>query len=219
MELPVLLFDWDGVIADTNAWKWGGAWREVFAGEPQLLVHVERVLAEDVEKRLNRHQLVEETIRRAAEAGCTPRLSPKEYADRFGEAVRTGTLRVGLFPGARDTLASLHAAGHRMYVISMTAQRDLEHAAREFGVEEYFIELRGMPGTKPEHAKDISMLEPEDATYVVIGDGAGDRALAEQLGCPFIGVVNEWNGWANDATLAHKVRSITDVPRELELLA
>lgn len=194
MNKPILLFDWDGVIVDSNAWKWGNAWKEVFATESDLFQIMKRVLEEDVTKKLSRVLLVEETIKRAADQGLSVQHKPEEYVERFGVSVREGVVRIGLFPDAKTVLSELHAEGYAMYVISMTTQRDLEYIAEQLDVAGYFRALYGVPGTKPEHAAKIQALESAEK-YVVIGDGEGDKKLAEHLGVQFIGIANRWNGW------------------------
>ena len=214
-KLPVLIFDWDGVIVDSNAWKWGGAWQEVFVEEPELFRLMDRVLLEDQRKSLDRQQLVARVFELAQESGTTPQRAPEEYVERFGEAVRLGVARIGLFPGALSTLEALHIAGYHMYVISMTTQEDLEYLADQLGVGRYFVRLYGTPGKKFEHAQDIRQTEVSQS-YVVIGDGEGDRSLAKEVQASFVGILNQWNHWADDSSLMHKVDSIVDVPKVLQ---
>lgn len=212
---PVLLFDWDGTIVDSNAWKWSGAWQEAFDGEPELFAVIERVLADDLDKKLSRIQLVEETLRRAREKGISPKRTQKEYLDGFGRAVREGVVRIGLFPHAKEMLAQLSEEVYRMYVISATAQEDLEHTAVVLGVKNYFAGLHGRPGEKEEHAEAIRTQEPAGATFVVIGDGESDREAARNIKSQLIGIVNEWNGWEADDSVVHKIKNIAELPKVL----
>lgn len=208
---PILIFDWDGVIVDSNAWKWEGAWKEVFSEEPLLVKITTQILSDDADKTLNRYQLIDETLARADKQGILPLYSKKEYADLFGKAVRDGVVHIGLFPGVKDVLKQLHFAGYRMYVISATLQKDLEYIARELSVEDYFVEIYGLPGNKLEHADTICSHEKANAEYIVVGDGNSDRELAKEIGCPFIGIANKWNGWevTDDKKIVSRVKDIT----------
>lgn len=212
---PILLFDWDGVIVDSNAWKWGGAWREVFRDESNLADLMEQVLVADVKKKLRRDELVAEVLRDAEIGGIVPSRSAEEYISDFGEAVRSGVMQIGLFPGAKQTLTMLRNSGYRMYVISATAQEDLGYLAKELGVAHYFAGLYGGPISKRSHVETIKGAVGE-AKYVVIGDGEGDRQLAEYINCMFVGVINDWNQWRDDSTIANKVRSVVDLPGVLD---
>ncbi len=217
-RLPVLLFDWDGVIVDSNDWKWGGAWKEVLANEDALMDIMKEILSEDVEKRLSRNQLVDEMCVRAQRRDVRCQSTKEQYLARFKDAVRVGTVRLGLFQGVREVLSSLDRMGFHMYVISMTAQQDLEYTAQQLDVAQYFVGLYGVPGSKEEHAKVVAGQEPPHMSFVVIGDGTGDRDLAEHIGCPFVGVINSWNKWKNDATLKFSIENFTELPALLPRL-
>ncbi|MCH7529884.1 HAD family hydrolase [Patescibacteria group bacterium] len=191
----ILLFDWDGVIVDSNAWKWNGAWQKVFSDEPALAKIMMHAFSNDTDKILNRYQLLDETFAHADKQGISPLHLKEEYADQFGKAVRGGVVRIGLFPGAKDILKQLHTAGYRMYVISATLQKDLEYIAHELGVMDYFVALYGLPGSKLEHTNTIRSCEKTNAEHIVIGDGDSDRELAKRIDCLFIGISNNWNKW------------------------
>lgn len=218
-DLPVILWDWDGVIANSNSWKWeGGAWEQALYEEKSLAEIMAGILEEDAEKKLTRFDLVEKMLVLAKEKGIEPQHSSDEYTDAFGKALQEGYLTIGLFDGVKEVLRELHELGHRMYVISAASQEDLETTAPKLGIDKYFISLNGLPGKKIEHADKIRSKEGSDTSYVVIGDGEGDRKLAEHIGCRFIGVVNEWNSWGEEKQKFLTVSDIREIPKALQNL-
>lgn len=210
MDKPILIFDWDGVIVDSNAWKWGGAWNKVFNTEPRLAELMQEILLKDIDKKLTRVELVDELFNRTNKTN-SPKYTKEEYLEHFGHAVRYGVSRIGLFPEAKEILQALHTGGYNMYVISATAKEDLDYISKELGVSDFFIEMYGSPGKKIEHAQDILKKEKKGSQYVVIGDGEGDRGLSKQLNCKFVGVCNCWNNWKDDESLKYRILNITEV--------
>ena len=209
-KLPVLIFDWDGVIVDSNAWKWEGAWDEVFQAEPKLAELMQEILLKDIEKKLTRIDLVNELFNKISGEDY-PKYTKEEYISRFGQTVRGGVVRIGLFPEAKAVLRTLHESGYRMYVISATSKEDLDYLSKELGVGKFFIEIYGSPGKKIEHAQNILKNDDNDTQYIVIGDGEGDRKLAVELNSVFVGVTNQWNNWENDNSLKYSISHIGQV--------
>ncbi len=207
-----LLFDWDGTIVDSNAWKWGGAWDEVFKDEPSLRALMKRVLLDDIDKLLNREQLITELFRRASLSGIVPKMSAEVYVKHFGHIVREGTIRKGPFLKAEETLNTLFSLGYRMYAVSATEQHDLEYTAEMLGLSKYFVSLCGAPPTKEVHAEHIRKREVSGTQFIVIGDGENDRHLASNFNCPFVGIMNEWNKWQDETTLRYRIHNISELP-------
>jgi len=94
-----------------------------------------------------------------------------------------------------------------MYVISGTEESQLKKVAEELDVHKYFLALFGSSQKKPENIgssrdksenfKRVMKCEGNQAppSFVVIGDGEEDARLAQEIGCEFIGIANEWNEW------------------------
>lgn len=209
----VVIFDFDGVIVDSNAWKWIEAWREVFRDEPYLLEVMGQLLAKDAEKKLTRIELIEQLFEDLEKKNYTPFCVKEDYLKRYGKIVREGVLRIGLFDGIPKVLAQLEKRGCRMYIISATPQEDLDYISQRLNIANFFCALYGFPGLKKEHGQEVARREGHQATYVVIGDGEGDRTLAKEIGARFIGVSNRWNGWRQSGSfeVVSKVDEILDL--------
>ena len=217
-NLPVLLFDWDGVIVDSNAWKWQGAWEEVFKEEPSLLILIKQILSNDPDKKLSRYELVQVLMKKADENGISCLLRQEDYVFRYGSAVREGVKRIGLFEDVHTILDELNQVGYKMYVISMSTQEDVDYLSEQLNVAQYFINLYGLPGGKYEHVRKI-IEEEKSNGFIVIGDGEGDKNLAESIDGEFIAVTNEWNKWALDNNIKYKINHLLELPRILKKIS
>ena len=229
-DTTILIFDWDGVLYDSNAFKWGKAWQRVFAGHPEKQTFARSLFAADEGRQLNRYEIVRHTLMHegrsdlaeldVAQLQNDPEV--KKFVFRFSTILRDSAGTVSLFPETIPTLKTLHTLGHTMYVISGTAQKNLETAAQCCGIAQYFKELYGYDPVlgaglgKYENYMKIKNQENNIPVeqYVVIGDGQSDFELARKIGCTFIGVSNQWNAWSKTMCEGdHLVKNVGEIVR------
>lgn len=226
MNLPILIFDWDGVIADSINYKYKGIWEDVFPDDAEKHKSIADFIKTDEGKLVNRYGLIRHALIESGEDslrgidGVRLKNHPLvyQYAERYNKAAIEGVAKIGMFSDTEKTLRELNKKGYKMYVISGGGtDADLEELANRFGVRDYFIKLFGFGDPKMPlvtfgkyaNFERIVKIEgdknPEQ--YIVIGDGESDRILAKEIGCPFIGIAREWNRWQESED--HKVVSQT----------
>lgn len=204
---PILIFDWDGTIVDSNQFKFIDAWLSVFEGEEDKkekfleiwrngggslyrYALVAKVIAEtesdqsDLKSVTNTDQWIRTDSRIT------------KYTDRYSEILKD-LGKMPIFENSKQALGSLKEKGHTMYVISGSAEDSIRKQIDFYGLD-FFKGIFGNTDSKPNHFKTISKLEDnsDPENYIVIGDGELDLALAQHIGCRFVGIPNEWNGWA-----------------------
>jgi len=220
MKNPILLFDNDGVLLDSNAIKFNGeVFREVFEGDERRVAHVSGLLLTAEGQALNRYQLIHKVL---VETGRSD-LADLSYDDlkinkdilfftqRYSDAIRGAILKSGIFPWTYDVIKKLHNEGFRMYVISGAEHADVLYLIEQSGLRDFFIEVFGFGWRgndsggmgKKETFEYIASLEGsrDPERYRVIGDGFADYDLAKYIGCRFFGVSNNWNGWNAESDL------------------
>ena len=204
-----IIFDWDGTLIDSNDFKWGLSWQMVFEGEPEKQAAIKKIFADDeLGRRYNRWELVRETLIRVGDkddsllaVGENLRSNPSitRYTEKFSEILETGLEYMQPFPNTKQTLAQLKKDNHLLYVISNTLTRNIIHAAKTFGLTDFFDGIYGLPENKYEnYQKILQQLTDSPAEFLVVGDGEADKDLAKKIGCRFIGIANQYNRWRPD---------------------
>ena len=119
--------------------------------------------------------------------------------DFVGVIVDSGGL---LTPEAYEVFEQM-APKYHLYINSGTPEEALRETVHALGIEGFFDGVFGYHAeygdvitSKFENGKKIFAAEniaAKEAAFV--GDGEADRAAAERLGCFFIGMANQHNGW------------------------
>jgi phosphoglycolate phosphatase-like HAD superfamily hydrolase len=228
--MKTVIFDWDGVVVDSIPYKYGPVWKEVFPDEPEKQQAVWDFLKTPEGRSLNRYGL----IRRALVAGGERELETlddkalkthpriQECTERYAKAVKEHVPSMAV-PEAVAAVRELHRRGHPLYVLSGGGtDEDLKDVAMRIGIESCFKGFFGFGSPqmplisldKNANFKRIAALErtndPEH--YVIVGDGDSDYRLARDVGCAFIAIATEYNGWANDPEMAKLCVPLTDLP-------
>ncbi len=203
----VLVFDFDGVIVDSNRLK-RDAWFSLF-GEKDLmspeLIEEALVVAKAPRQAILRY-LFEKQGR---DTSTIPALVAA-YSNRYDEVVQEGLLAQGVAVPVRQALAAL-GERHTLYVNSATPEDALNHSIERLGMVPFFRGAYGMPRDKYENLKRIAEAETVQAdTMLFIGDGESDWEAAKTFGCPFVGVSNEQNNWDNMSFPL--LSSVTELP-------
>lgn len=185
----VLVFDFDGVLADSNEMKYH-AWLELFPEDKDFMREVLSTMYFNTRFTILRHVF---QIRGVAGEELEQKI--QEYAAKYNTIVQQGVLRLGLISGVYETLETL-SLKFRLYINSGTMENPLRESARDLGISHLFTQIFGAPRTKAENLARIMHGEKMSShDIVMIGDGDPDYHAAKRYNIFFIGVTNTWNGW------------------------
>lgn len=188
MPLPcrAVIFDFDGVIVDSNPIKIGAfiamyrdhgeAFCAEIAAYYRLYAGISRVAKfRHIEEAMLGRTVDDERI--------------AELAQRFSELVEDAVTACPTIPGALEFVRA-HAGDRPLFVASGTPEVELQRIVARRGWAPLFTEVRGSPTHKTEVVRDIvaaNGLSP--AETVMVGDALTDLEAARANGLPFIGVV------------------------------
>ena len=180
--IRALIFDFDGVILDSNAIK-TDAFTAVFAQFPEhaeamMAYHREHVSQSRYEK--FRH-LVEQRLGRSGDQAAIDRL-----AAQYAAVLRDRMDRCAFVPGAREMLDEL-SARLPLYLASVTPEPELLRLLEVRGLRRYFRRVFGCPPwSKPDAVAAIVRELGGAAGVALVGDSAGDQRAAAAHGVEFI---------------------------------
>ena len=182
-EKPVVLFDFDGTLADTKPCivrtatqvllEWGLTDEEI--GDAGRLVGPPFPLAYSLVYGLSEEDAAEVTRRyREIYAGLGPERNP-------------------LFDGVREMLTELKARGKRLAIVSSKMERFVRMALQQTGIEDLFEEVVTQTGVKDPGkagliAEALRRLDAESEDAVMLGDRHYDIEGAVATGVDSIGV-------------------------------
>jgi len=200
---PLVIFDWDGTLADSTA----------------VIKRALQRSAEDLGYPVPSDEqaafIIGMGLRPALEHAI-PTLREEDLrplTDRFRHHFTTGENEIVLFDGVPEMLAALRARGHWLAVATGKSRRGLDRAFDTLGLRDHFVASRcadegfSKPHPGMLHALfDQTGLSAADA--VMIGDTTHDLQLAENAGSASIAVTYG----AHDRRLleAHKPLTLVD---------
>jgi len=191
MTIKIIVFDFDGTLVDSNRLK-HDAFFEVFPADEHHARTVQRVLSEMNEQ--SRFVILEVILQRLGlKKGAGLGRKVKELADRYNEIVISGAKNCPEMPAAETVLKSL-SGRYRLYLSSMTPDKELKEIVRFRNWSGYFEDIYGYPHQKSATIQQI--MERENARpgqVVVVGDGNSDRQSADANACCFVQVTPDFN--------------------------
>lgn len=209
--IKAIVFDFDGVIVDSNRFK-RDAWFEVFPPEEGVSAElIKRVWARIKQTRYDIIRAIFTELGRPTEE---VERAVIHYAEVYNRVVQSGLAHIGFMPGTAEALEGL-ARTHRLYVNSATPEDALKQTCRNLGIDKYFEDIYGVPGTKEENLRKVMAREVITGEEVLmVGDGESDRDAAVSCQCFFAGIPNEWNEWKG--TPFPLIESIAEVRRVID---
>ncbi len=185
MRLPRLravIFDFDGVLLDSNAVK-TAAFREVFARYPPhadaMMAYHEAFVSQSRYEKFG--YLVERLLDRPGDTVLVEQLA----AD-FAGLLRDRMEACPFVPGAAELLEALYAHVP-LYLASVTPEEELRRLLGVRGLTRYFAQVYGCPPWhKPDAVANIVAALGGAAGVVLVGDSAGDQRAAAAHGVEFI---------------------------------
>ena len=121
-------------------------------------------------------------------------LDPDILVFAFREYYRVkGIYQVELLPGVREKLEELRDKSYQLGIITSKKEELAHHVVEILGISHMFEYIIG-EGNIMKTKMDLNLVEHLNTIYpnhqfIIIGDHPNDRALAENLGAPFIGVL------------------------------
>ncbi|MHA1437347.1 MAG: HAD family hydrolase [Promethearchaeota archaeon] len=121
-------------------------------------------------------------------------ITPLKLSSAFREYYKTeGIFQARLIPGAKEKLEELKSKSFTLGVITSKKEEMAIKILEFFGIDHYFTYILGE--TEQRNSKTDPRLKSyllknfPGYKFIIIGDHPNDRALAEKLNCPFIGVL------------------------------
>jgi phosphoglycolate phosphatase len=182
-RFPLIVFDWDGTLADSTA----------------VIKRALQRAAADCGYPVPSDQQAAFIIGMAlkpAMAHAIPSLREEDVpklVDRYRHHFLEGENEIVLFDGVREMLADLDERGHLLAVATGKSRRGLDRAFDTLGLREFFVTSRcadeGFAKPHPGMLNaiyDVTGGDPKAS--VMIGDTTHDLQLAANAGCAGIGV-------------------------------
>ena len=194
--IKAVVLDFDGVIVDSNRLK-RESFFALFPQTGEVASIVGAILSQ--KWRQSRFEILRAAIKGLNLAGEAEIESlVADYARRYNEKVQRGIAAMGLIAGVGEILAAL-AEKYPLYLNSGTYEPALRESLERLNISRCFLASYGGPAGKVENLKKIfahRSIQAEETAFV--GDGAEDRDAAQECGCWFVGVGNEFNGWGEE---------------------
>lgn len=180
-RLRAVIFDFDGVLLDSNALK-TAAFEEIFARYPAHAAEMRAFHEAHVSRsRYDKFRHLAERLGRGADEALVNALA----AD-FARLLENRMALCPFVPGAPALLDAL-AGRVPLYLASVTPEDELRRLLEIHRLTHYFTRVFGCPPwTKPDAVGVITASLGGAAGVVLVGDSAGDQRAAAAHGVEFI---------------------------------
>jgi phosphoglycolate phosphatase len=193
-----LVFDFDGTLVQSNSIK-----RNAYFEAATEFANAESTVADVLAREPgNREKVFREIVRVLEGGGKLPASRNPEawvarLVERYTEYCQTAIVACPEVTGMRAALETLAAGGYRLFINSATPTEPLRNIIALRGMQHQFRNVLGGPTGKADNLRRILADErvTKDET-VMIGDNEADRLAAEEIGCHFIGLENEFSGYS-----------------------
>lgn len=205
-QVEAILFDLDGTLIDTN----------------ELIIRSCFYALQDVRPDLTREEIIPQMGKPLTEQMNI--WTGQEEVGKWLVKYREFNLAhhdelVHLFPGVKETLAGLRAAGVRMAIVTTKMRASTERSLRHFGILDWFdaiVTIEDVSHPKPhpepiERALAIIGSSPERA--LMVGDSSFDLLAAQAAGVRALGVAWSLKGEAylRQFSPVQMIHEMTDV--------
>lgn len=225
MKIKTIVFDFDGVLVDSNSLK-RDAYFELFDDKEGISRSmIESTWKEKGGNIITRFEFLGQIFSKLNRPESERDIFVKSYADKYNEIVQSEIAAGGLAKGVRELLAGLSVKYH-LFINSATPDFALIRTVKKLGIAKFFkgvygvdmIGFKSVTDSKITNLKNILALEKIVGNETVyVGDGDVDLKAALSCECYFFGIPNEHNNWINrkDIKLIDSVGSLTEALRKL----
>lgn len=214
MEYRYLVFDFDGVLAETNHIRFEG-FSDLFAGLPAEVMarFMDFVKANGGLSRYGKiRHLYEDILGRPISEDQVNAL-----AEQYSRLVADRVIKADAVPGSVEFLAG-HADRFEFAVVSGSDQQELRQVCRARGIDRYFQAILGSPKEKTQNLVELLMSHAWDRqACVYVGDSSNDCDAAIEAGIGFIGRDSGLVDWKDRGEVW--VSSLAGLPGAIEELA
>lgn len=206
----VIVFDADGVIIPGSESLKRYAWIKIGKEDPTLSIAIEQGRKDTATG--DRFDI----LRAAGRVyGVNGNLSGfvEEKSRLFDAIVQEGMIEIGVSMATRKALKEL-AKRHTLYINSATPESAIRETFDNLKLTECFKGVFGRPSSKLQNFERIVSVEGVSASDLLfVGDQEKDFVAAQDFGCRFVGLTNDWNRWENDRPfpLIFFVRELLDI--------
>ncbi|KKN62285.1 hypothetical protein LCGC14_0513450 [marine sediment metagenome] len=191
-KVKIIVFDFDGVIIESNKLKYD-AFFSIFAADYKNIIKA--VLTKHREE--SRHSIIKQILIELKKNASSQIDDIDQevlfYSEKYNNIVEQRAVTCNEIRGAEIALKIL-STQYPLFINSSTPLQPLRRILAKRGILNYFKNVYGGPKSKIENLSEI--LEEEDKSegdVLVVGDGWSDLNSAQQKGCLFIGIHNEFN--------------------------
>ena len=202
--IKVIVFDFDGVIVDSNQMKYD-AFFQIFPPDEKIKKTIKRTLDNHREK--SRFYIIKKIL---TELKKEKKIDV--YAKKYNDIVEVGAINCDEIKGARESLKLL-SKKFPLFINSATPLDFLKRIIQKRSLVAFFKDIYGAPSSKTENLAEILKREKTSGKEaVVIGDGQSDLELAQRFGCRFIGIRNLFNNFtAQDFNILDDLRNLPNL--------
>lgn len=178
--IKVLIFDFDGVIVDSNKIK-ADAFAKLFDSQGEEFKEKVREF-HFRHPNLSRYEKITELCRLAGISANAVVL--KEMANTFSKYISENLHEIKPLNGALDFLAKHHEK--RKFIVSRADKQEIIKIITNLGIDDYFVEVYGMELPKTEAL--LKIIRDEDVSKeeaIFFGDAESDMLAANEAGVHF----------------------------------
>lgn len=183
MKYKLVIFDFDGTIADTS--------EGILDSHRYTLAAMERdIPPENVLRGVIGGALLEIYKKQFGFTENQARRVVNIYRERYAEI---GIHKASLYPGIKDTISELKRKGYKIGVATLKAERFATYMLNEMGIFAYFDVICGMDDSD-EHTKAsllrkcCAFCEVDESDAILVGDSDSDLNGSIEAKVDFIGV-------------------------------
>lgn len=193
---PNLIFDFDGVLAETNRIRIDG-FKELFGDDHPAEAVEQLVQYAGMNGGLSRYLKIryffEQILNTAIEDARVA-----ELAAAYSHIVKDQVIAAPAVRGADEFLAAWQGRS-ACAIISGSDERELQEVCRARGIAGYFSAVMGSPRTKHENIlRLLDQMGWRATECLFIGDSENDKEAADQVGVPFVprnSGIEQWDGY------------------------
>lgn len=187
--IRVVVFDFDGTLADTNAIKSTCLQRTVadLPGGPAALAAAQKIGGD-------RYKLFPEIVRRVSPGadGAAADTQVRTLIDKYSRCCSKGIVSATERRGARQAIIALRARGLRLWILSATPDAHLREVLFRRGIVHH---LNGALGSSISKEKGLLKIMAHErvprSAMLMVGDGPDDQRAARATGVKFVAVMAE----------------------------